>query len=127
MKIFTGRTQGTWMIIDVVEGKDISVFSLNKGESEILLLPNTTCKVTGILQPTMKVLVFEQEDHKYISNPDSIDVISLKQVHTSIEFKLMMKEEENEHPMKLQNHELKQINAKLKQENEGFLFFAILN
>lgn len=57
MSNFSGKSEGTWMSIDVVEGKDISTFSLFPDESEILLLPNSTCHVSGILDDKMKNLI----------------------------------------------------------------------
>eukprot|EP01124_Arcella_intermedia_P016532 TRINITY_DN23152_c0_g1_i1.p1 TRINITY_DN23152_c0_g1~~TRINITY_DN23152_c0_g1_i1.p1 ORF type:complete len:552 (+),score=133.91 TRINITY_DN23152_c0_g1_i1:3-1658(+) len=52
-KQFSKSNSGTWMILEVIEGKDISPYSLFK-EKEVLLLPNTYVKVKEIMSSSLK-------------------------------------------------------------------------
>jgi hypothetical protein len=55
MKGFIDKNkQGTFMAIDVIEGKNISCFSLFPNEAELLLLPNSLFIVDDVLSDKMK-------------------------------------------------------------------------
>lgn len=56
MLAFSGQTEGTWMILSVCEGKDISSFSVYPNESEILLLPNSIFSVESTFTENQKRL-----------------------------------------------------------------------
>jgi len=74
MLTFSTLQQGTWMMLDVIEGKDISQISLFPNESEILLLPNSSFIVEDILSKEMKLLT---------GIPSEIDVLVMKQIPTA--------------------------------------------
>jgi len=58
MKEFAAQNEkgGTWMSLEVTEGKEISCFSIFPAESEILLMPNSRFHVVDILSENMKLL-----------------------------------------------------------------------
>jgi len=76
---------GTWIILSITDGKDISSFSLFPQEEEILLLPNTYLKVEGIVTDNIKKLM-------KIDKPN-LDVIELRQIPTPSKYKTMIIEE----------------------------------
>jgi len=67
------NSKGTFMQINVIEGKDISPFSLFPSEQEVLLHPNSTFEVNEIISSEMKALM---------EFPLSIDGIILSQKPT---------------------------------------------
>jgi len=79
MTLFTGKSEGTLMRISVVEGKEISQFSLFPSESEVLLPPNTFCFVDEICTENMKDL---------LKLNNGIDALILTQTPTPKELKL---------------------------------------
>jgi len=84
---FSQNDIGTWIILTITEGKDISSFSMFQNEEEVLLLPNTYLKVEGIMTENMKVLM-------NINKPN-LDVIELKQIPTPPKFKTLTIEDFN--------------------------------
>jgi len=71
MKSFSG-TSGTWFVIECEKGIEMT-FSLFPKESEILLFPNSTFKVAGLITKEMKGLL-----HSY---PENFDLIQLTQIN----------------------------------------------
>jgi len=53
-KFCKDKKSGTWMILKVIEGKDVSDFSIYPLEQEVLLCPNATFKVENISTMNMK-------------------------------------------------------------------------
>jgi hypothetical protein len=80
-----GKDKGTWFIIEITEGKDISPFSMFPAEAEVLLLPNCYLKVESIMTNEMKSLM-------NINLPD-LNVLQLKQYETPARYKDMVIEE----------------------------------
>jgi len=78
---FAKDDQGTWIIMTITEGKDISSFSMFQNEEEVLLLPNTYLKVESILTENMKAVMKINKPH--------LDVIELKQIPTPRRFKTL--------------------------------------
>jgi len=70
---------GTWMIIDIIEGKDISTFSLFS-EEEVLLMPNACFTVQDVVSEQIKRLT---------DIPSNLDVMHLIQKPTPKEDCLM--------------------------------------
>jgi len=81
---FSDKDQGTWMILSITEGKNISFFSMFPSEEEILLLPNSYFRVEYILTDNMKEL---------INVKPHLDVIELKQIATPSKYKSLTIEE----------------------------------
>jgi serine/threonine protein kinase len=77
---------GTLMLIDVIEGKDISCFSFYPEEKELLLLPNSSFVVKEVVSNDMKYLV---------DIPASVDAIVLTQQPTPIHHLLMKRTKED--------------------------------
>jgi len=70
MKRFTGD-KGTWLAIDIEEGKEIQKFSMYPTESEVLILPNSKFIVKEVLSESMK---------KLVNMPSHIDCITIIQL-----------------------------------------------
>jgi len=118
MTLFTGKSEGTLMRISVVEGKEISQFSLFPSESEVLLPPNTFCFVDEICTENMKDL---------LKLNNGIDALILTQTPTPKELKLdfgnilsenykqlLQKEKEKNRELQL---EIEKLNNTLKSLN----------
>jgi len=75
MKYFVDEQnkKGTFMMINIIEGRDISAFSLFPDEAELLLLPNSQFMVDEILSDQMK---------KQFDIPSTMDGIVLSQLTT---------------------------------------------
>eukprot|EP01124_Arcella_intermedia_P034863 TRINITY_DN8720_c0_g1_i1.p1 TRINITY_DN8720_c0_g1~~TRINITY_DN8720_c0_g1_i1.p1 ORF type:complete len:420 (+),score=103.32 TRINITY_DN8720_c0_g1_i1:426-1685(+) len=84
IKTFCTADAGTWMILEVIEGKDIRSFSLFK-EEEFLLLPNAHFRVKDIMSNQMR---------KIVGIPENIDVLHLVQEPTPKEDKFEFEESE---------------------------------
>jgi len=65
--------KGTFMMIKIIEGKDISAFSLFPDEAELLLLPNSQFMVDEIISDELK---------KLFDIPVTMDGIILSQITT---------------------------------------------
>jgi len=103
--------KGTHLMFVVIEGKDISIFSLFPDESEILLLPNSSFIVKDILNDQFK---------QVLGLPSTVDVIVLSQLPTPPHLLVMKqlpvnKHEQLEHLEKL-NKELQEIIKKKEKE-----------
>jgi len=70
--------KGTWMIIDVIEGKDLSPYSIFP-EEEVLLTPNSVFSVKDMLSSDMK---------EVLGHSTNLDVIHLIQKPTPKHTKL---------------------------------------
>jgi hypothetical protein len=69
---FSGGGTGAWVVIDAIEGKDVSPFSRYPKEAEVLLLPNANFKIDQIMNENIKKLF----------SKSGYDVISLRQCET---------------------------------------------
>jgi len=62
---------GTYMMLKVTQGKNIAPLSLFPSEGEVLLLPNSTFKVTQVLKDDTKEL---------LNHPKNMDIITMQQI-----------------------------------------------
>jgi len=69
----SNSTDGSWLIIHCIEGKEVSSFSLFPDEEEVLLLPNSQFKIESILTEQMKSIMK--------LNP-KLDVLEMSQLPT---------------------------------------------
>jgi len=98
---------GTYMMIDIIEGKDISLFSLFPEESEILLLPNSYFS-KDILTDHWKQLV---------GLPLSVDAIVLSQLPTPPRLLLMKQSiDQGANIFKQQLEQLEKLNKELQEK-----------
>jgi len=80
LKNFSEADTGSWLILDIKQGKDISNFSLFSEEQEVLLLPNTTFRVKTIIGESVK---------KVLGVPNiKIDVCQLEQIPTTYTYNI---------------------------------------
>jgi len=87
---FIGKSKGTYMEINVIEGKDISMFSIFP-EKEVLLLPNSTFNVDQVLSDSLKSLM---------KMPLTTDGMILSQLPTPPHLILMKQKKENINDLK---------------------------
>jgi len=99
---------GTYMMIDIIEGKDISLFSLYPEESEILLLPNSYFTLKDILTDHWKQL---------LGLPLSVDAIVLSQLPTPPRLLLMKQSiDQGANIFKQQLEQLEKLNKELQEK-----------
>jgi len=99
---------GTYMMIDIIEGKDISLFSLYPEESEILLLPNSYFTVKDIMTDHWKQL---------LGLPLSVDAIVLSQLPTPPRLLLMKQSfDQGANIFKQQLEQLEKLNKELQEK-----------
>lgn len=72
--------QGTWISIDIIEGKDISIFS---EEKEIILLPNSQFYIEEIMTPEAKRSMAKNFTQSTFGL-DGLEIIHLKQITPTI-------------------------------------------
>jgi len=70
-------TDGSWLIIHCIEGKDISFFSFSPAEEEVLLLPNSHFIIKSRLTPDMK-------KKKVMKSNPNLNTLELRQLPTPI-------------------------------------------
>jgi hypothetical protein len=104
---FIGNKKGTFMLINVTEGKDISLFSIYP-EKEVLLLPNSQFIVDQILTDKMKLLMKLQS---------TVDGIILNQIPTPPHLLLMKQIKEEKENIDLSQKIKKQQEKIAEQEN----------
>jgi hypothetical protein len=103
-KTALGFGTGTLFSIKILEGKDISQFSMFSDEGEVVLLPNSVCSVVEVLTPSMKALLGR-------------DALVLQQIPTTDHFQIVSgnsSKQEGQKEKKSENRE----EMKEKEEKE---------
>jgi len=111
--ISKNKKEGTFLQINVIEGKDISEFSLFPNEKELLLLPNSQFVVDEVISSQMK---------KMMSLPDSIDWIILSQKLTPIHLLLMKQnlEQSKQENLRKREEEISKREESLRKREQDF-------
>jgi len=102
------KTEGTFMQINVTEGKNISEFSLFPDEKELLLLPNSYFSVNEVISNNMK---------KLLSLPLSIDGIILSQISTPNHL-ILLKQTSFQNRDEIGNRQLYEVQIEKKGNEE---------
>jgi len=97
---------GTYLMIDAIEGKDISLFSLYPEESEVILLPNSFFIVDDLMPDHFKTIM---------GLPSSVDAIVLTQQPTPPRLRLMKQTIHEDSPDKHQLEQLKKLINELQE------------
>eukprot|EP01124_Arcella_intermedia_P010776 TRINITY_DN17306_c0_g1_i1.p1 TRINITY_DN17306_c0_g1~~TRINITY_DN17306_c0_g1_i1.p1 ORF type:complete len:600 (-),score=103.03 TRINITY_DN17306_c0_g1_i1:25-1824(-) len=71
LKTFSNDRDGTWMVLEVIDGRDVSRLSFYDEEEEIIVLPNTSFRITSLNKEELK--------GQFGGVPSAVDLIAARQ------------------------------------------------